>query len=105
MKKLCFIACLLFILGSFGFARPTPPAPVEPPKNIKLIGLNCTATHYIQTVIDLDNNEIVIISYNMSFRLPAPQVKRTGLIVNPKEFNALVMADAPPYNESQNNGL
>lgn len=55
------------------------------PENVKVIAQSASDNSFIVTVIDLDNNEIVIVSYIASNGFLS-SVIRTGWIVNPDDY-------------------
>lgn len=66
------------------------------PKNVKVIGQSCSQNNLFLTVIDLDNNDVVILSY-MAWGndVKLNKVIRTGLFVNPDEQPFISGRDAP----------
>ncbi|OHD06077.1 MAG: hypothetical protein A2Y34_06165 [Spirochaetes bacterium GWC1_27_15] len=82
MKKYLVVLIILFLTMSVFAASKK-----DIPKNVKIIyqvaGQNTIST----TVIDLENNEIVIITYQYDGMLGG--VIRTGWIVNPNEYQTI----------------
>lgn len=70
------------------------PEGVEVPTNIQFVAQSGTQDYLYQTVIDLDNNELVILRYNSS---NLSTVYRTKMYVNPEEYktNTYQSTDAP----------
>jgi hypothetical protein len=62
------------------------------PKKIKVIAQSCDATSMYQTVIDLENNEIVILIYNEQTLI---NIIRTGINADPDKQSILKGKDAP----------
>jgi hypothetical protein len=66
------------------------------PKNVKVLGQSCSQTYLFLTVIDLENNEVVILCYYAWKNVQLFDVTRTGsFIVNPEEQSAISGEDAP----------
>jgi hypothetical protein len=67
------------------------------PKNVKVLGQSCSQTYLFLTVIDLENNEVVILCYYAWVKnVMLYKVIRTGsFFVNPGEQPAISGGDAP----------
>ena len=67
------------------------------PKNVKVLGQSCSQTYLFLTVIDLENNEVVILCYLAWAKdVHLIDVIRTGsFFVNPGEQPAISGEDAP----------
>jgi len=67
------------------------------PKNVKVLGQSCSQNHLFLTVIDLENNEVVILCYYAWLKnVQLLDVIRTGsFFVNPGEQPAISGGDAP----------
>jgi hypothetical protein len=94
-KKLLIIICLI-LLCSIIYSVGQKDAEKNLPKNVKVIGITGVAYGYIMTVIDLDNNEIMLLSYYFTMKeMKLFSVQRTGLIVNPKDYTTIAQSSAP----------
>ena len=68
------------------------------PKNVKVLGQSCSQSFLFLTVIDLENNEVVILCYRpwKMYDVHLFGVTRTGsFFVNPGEQPAISGEDAP----------
>lgn len=67
------------------------------PKNVKVLGQSCSQHNLFLTVIDLENNEVVILCYlAWAKNVQLFDVTRTGsFFVNPGEQPAISGEDAP----------
>ena len=66
------------------------------PKNVKVIGPSCSQDTLFLTLIDLDNNEVVILCYSAwANKVQLLDVIRTGSFVNPDEQSSISGKDAP----------
>ena len=66
------------------------------PKNVKVLGQSCSQSFLFLTVIDLENNEVVILCYRPWKNVQLFDVTRTGsFFVNPGEQPAISGEDAP----------
>jgi hypothetical protein len=95
MKKNLFILLLIITVISNGFSQDKSKS--EIPKNVKLIAVNCSGYWFFQTVIDLDNNEIVNLCYvcNTASTVELKKVIRTGMIVDPKDYVKISLTSNP----------
>ncbi|HHU51462.1 MAG TPA: hypothetical protein GXZ36_06545 [Firmicutes bacterium] len=108
MKKtmlLCII-CLILILstGAGAFAARGDKIPTR----VEVIAQSCMAEGLCLTVVDLDNNEIVVLFY---YRAPSGLIRgdlklsnviRTGMFVDPDEQGIIDGQDAPVTEEDDN---
>ena len=70
------------------------------PKNLIVIAQSCTMSSVVLTVVDLDNNELVIITYYVGLdELSINDVKRTGCFINLDTQLKLQGSDAPFQNK------
>lgn len=71
-----------------------PPSNVNVPKNALFISQSGTESNMMQTLIDMDNNEMVVLTYNLSNLI---NVARTGIFLNPGDYKnrKLKGSDAP----------
>jgi hypothetical protein len=70
--------------------------PKTEPKNVKVIGQSCSQNNLFLTLIDLDNNELVILCYSAwAKKVQLLDVIRTGSFVNPDEQSSISGKDAP----------
>jgi hypothetical protein len=70
--------------------------PKTEPKNVKVIGQSCSQNNLFLTLIDLDNNEVVILCYSAwAKKVQLLDVIRTGSFVNPDEHSSISGKDAP----------
>lgn len=85
---------LLFILAACETQQTTISVPetVNLPKRIQVLAQSCDANAMYQTVIDLDNNEVVILVYN---EITLVSVIRTGIRAEAKSQALLPSGDAP----------
>ncbi|MBN2353544.1 MAG: hypothetical protein JXD23_13305 [Spirochaetales bacterium] len=86
----------LLSLGVFSCATQQTvvqvPTNVNLPGNVRVVAQSCNARAMYQTVIDLENNEIVILVYNEMNLL---NVIRTGIKADPKTQGSVPGTDAP----------
>jgi hypothetical protein len=68
------------------------PTNVNLPRNVRVVAQSCNARAMYQTVVDLENNEIVILVYNETNLL---NVIRTGIKADPKTQVPVPGTDAP----------
>ena len=96
MKKLILSLVVLFAAVSCTITQHTVVAPsnVDLPKEVLVIAQSGTESALMQTVIDLSNNEMVILSYSP---LRLENVIRTGIILNPNDYSKkkVKSTDAP----------
>jgi hypothetical protein len=71
---------------------------VNLPKRMKIVAQSCDANVMYQTVIDLENNEVVILIYN---ELNLMNVIRTGIQADPDKQSRVTGIDAPALARSQ----
>jgi|LGVF01.1.fsa_nt_gb hypothetical protein len=70
--------------------------PKTNPKNVKVLGQSCSQDTLFLTVIDLDNNEVVILCYaSWAGKIKLIDVIRTESFVNPDEQPSFSGKDAP----------
>ncbi len=97
MKKLfapLAIVALLFTSCATNQYTVNVPAGVEVPKNILFVAQSGTQDYLYQTVVDLDNNELVILRYSSA---NLSTVYRTKMFVNPEDYRGVKLqtSDAP----------
>ncbi|RXQ95858.1 hypothetical protein EO244_06000 [Ancylomarina salipaludis] len=80
------------------------PQSVDMPKKVLFLSQSGTQSSLYQTVIDLENNEMVILEFASS-RLSI--VYRTGVILDPKDYRGMKVegTDAPTKSESDSKDL
>ena len=102
MKQLFLWGILLLFATSCSITQYTvePPPNVDVPENAVFIAQSGTQTDLMQTVIDLDNGEMVVLSYRSHGLI---SVIRTGIYLNPKDYKnkAIVATDAPFVKEEK----
>lgn len=92
-----------FIAGFIGLAMCScsitqtvveAPSRINMPKNALFISQSGTESNVLQTLIDLENNEMVVLTYNHANLM---NVTRTGIFLNPKDYKHSVVkgTDAP----------
>lgn len=111
MKKtlvLCFV--LIFLFSTTLTAATNQEEKV--PTKVKVISQSCMSEGLCLTVIDLENNEVVIMFYSIiasglfKGQLKYHNMVRTGMFVEPDEQGNLIGQDAPFTEEtSQGTGL
>jgi hypothetical protein len=101
-RRLFAAACLALGLAVCSCATQQTvvqvPTSVNLPKKVKVVAQSCDANALYQTVIDLENNEIVILVYNSKNLL---NVIRTGIQADPTDQPAVTGTDAPGGPNSQ----
>jgi hypothetical protein len=72
----------------------SPPSNVNVPKNALFISQSGTENALMQTIIDLNNNEMVVLTYSYATII---NVTRTGVYLNPEDYKGLkrIGTDAP----------
>jgi len=68
------------------------------PDKVKIIAITGTSYNVCYTIIDLSNNEIVIIDYSAKVNSASGEIVnilRTGIIVNPNDYNTLSNSSTP----------
>lgn len=92
MKRILFIILIFILLTSLNlFSKESNEL-----KNVKVIAVTCSAYFYNQTIIDLNNNEIVIMVYKLlNTGAKLVDTVRTGLIVNPGDYKKVSMLSSP----------
>lgn len=70
------------------------PSSVNMPKNAMFISQSGTESNLMQTLIDLKNNEMVVMTYNYADLI---NVTRTGIFLNPEDYKQfkIIGTDAP----------
>jgi len=76
------------------------------PKNAKLISQSCTQNDLLISLIDTDNNELVIIRYGLKVikfvsRYELVQVMRTGIKIDPTTQGYIKGSDFPAKDEKE----
>jgi hypothetical protein len=100
-KRLFVIICSVLILALTATGVFAAKKDDKVPTRVKVIAQSCTAAGLCLTVIDLDQNEIVILFYaslpGSPFRtkLELVNIIRTGMFVDPEEQVAIIGQDAP----------
>jgi len=94
MKKILAIlfAAIMFLGCETQQTIVKVPANVNLPRRARVIAQSCDTVSLFQTVIDLENNEIVILVYD---EVMLRSVIRTGIITEPGAQAVLPSADAP----------
>ncbi len=96
MKSMPVFASAALALALFSCATQQTvvqvPVNVNLPRTVRVVAQSCNARAMYQTVIDLENDEIVILVYNETNLL---NVIRTGIKADPKTQGAVTGADAP----------
>ena len=71
-----------------------PPSNVNVPEHALFISQSGTQNALMQTIIDLENNEMVVLTYNYT---TIENVTRTGVFLNPEDYKnrEQVGTDAP----------
>ncbi len=95
MKKILLLLSMVMLFGCVTSQKTIEvPENVNLPKKILFLAQSGTMTSLFQTVIDLENNELVVLEYyaNTLYR-----VYRTGLIVDPNDYknHQISSTDAP----------
>jgi hypothetical protein len=108
MKK---YLCFAFLL-SLSIAINAQNLSDQLPKNAKLISQSCTHHDLFISLIDLDNNELVLVRYGykaqmfMDSKYKLYQVFRTGIKIDPKLQGYIQGTDSPTmkeFSQNQNN--
>ncbi|PKQ65523.1 hypothetical protein BZG02_00515 [Labilibaculum filiforme] len=70
------------------------PANVNLPKKALFLSQSGTESNLLQTLIDLENNEMVVLTYNNAYII---NVTRTGIFLNPEDYKQfkVIGTDAP----------
>lgn len=96
MRKLIYLTLLTVVISSCAITQYTvePPPNVNLPKQALFISQSGTQNYLMQTIIDLENNEMVILSYTSNV---LTNLIRTGIFLNPDDYkeNCLKGTDAP----------
>ena len=98
MKKRAFRIAVTVLALSAVFSCGTQqtvvqvPETVNLPQRMKIVAQSCDANVMYQTVIDLENNEVVVLIYN---ELNLMNVIRTGIQADPDKQSRLDGRDAP----------
>jgi hypothetical protein len=90
--KKSLILGLFLCITFYSFSKSTE----EVPKNIKIISQSCSSGYMFLTVIDLDSNKVVILTYGcdgISTRLIS--CLKTGIKIDPNKQGFVVGTDAP----------
>lgn len=105
MKKITVLFLLAVLSVSTSFSQTTDD---KLPQNAKLISQSCTANSLFVSLIDLENNELVIVRYGIDpdlkmvpdYRLS--QVFRTGIKIDPQIQNFIKGEDSSDNNALKN---
>jgi len=96
MKKYFIAGFIALAMCSCSITQTIVEAPsnVNMPKNALFISQSGTESNLLQTLIDLDNNEMVVLTYNIADLI---NVTRTGIFLNPDDYKHSVVkeTDAP----------
>ena len=96
MKKYLMTSLIGLAMCSCSITQTVVEAPsrINIPKNALFISQSGTESNVLQTLIDLENNEMVVLTYNHSNLI---NVTRTGIILNPNDYKHSVVkgTDAP----------
>ncbi|PXX99087.1 hypothetical protein DF185_14505 [Marinifilum breve] len=101
MKKAIFYCLAALLLASCQMTQTivTPPANVNVPKNALFISQSGTESTLMQTVIDLENNEMVVLTYSYA---NIENVTRTGVYLNPDDYrNMKIVGTDAPYSKKE----
>ncbi|RKE03919.1 hypothetical protein [Marinifilum flexuosum] len=101
MKKAIFYCLGVVLLASCQMTQTivTPPANVNVPKNALFISQSGTENSLMQTVIDLENNEMVVLTYSYA---NIENVTRTGVYLNPDDYrNMKIVGTDAPYSKEE----
>ncbi len=99
MKKIIFIS-LMTVIFIFGISADDN-GKLQVPKNAIVISQSCTMGLLYITLIDLDNNEIVILTYQFGNYIPGGilnkllYVNRTGIISDLAKQKLVQAKDSP----------
>lgn len=105
MKKtvlMCVVCLILILTTTTGVLAKTED---QIPARVKVISQSCMADGLCLTVIDLDQNEVVILFYSrlssgiFQGNLKMSNVIRTGMFVDPDEQEVVTGQDAPIVEE------
>ncbi len=95
MKKIPLLLSLVILSGCVTSQKTIEvPENVNLPQKVLFLAQSGTTTSLFQTVIDLENNELVVLEY---FASTLYRVYRTGLIVDPNDYKnyQISSTDAP----------
>jgi hypothetical protein len=96
MKKYFITGLIALVMCSCSITQTIVEAPsnVNMPKNALFISQSGTESNLLQTLIDLENNEMVVLTYNYADLI---NVTRTGIFLNPNDYKHSVIkgTDAP----------
>lgn len=96
MKKYFIVGLIGLAMCSCSITQTIVEAPsnVNMPKNAFFISQSGTESNLLQTLIDLENNEMVVLTYNYADLI---NVTRTGIFLNPNDYKHYVVkgTDAP----------
>ncbi|MDQ2177638.1 hypothetical protein [Marinifilum sp. D714] len=101
MKKIIFYCLGVVLMASCQMTQTivTPPANVNVPKNAFFISQSGTENTIMQTIIDLENNEMVVLTYNYA---NIANVTRTGIYLNPDDYrNMKIVGTDAPYSKGE----
>ncbi len=101
MKKIIFYCLGVILMASCQMTQTivSPPANVNVPKNALFISQSGTEHAIMQTIIDLDNNEMVVLTYNYA---NIANVTRTGIYLNPNDYrNMKIVGTDAPYSKEE----
>jgi len=96
MNKLLIGIVTLLVLNGCVMTQTVvkPPANVNVPEHALFISQSGTESYVSQTLIDLKNNEMVVLTYNHSDLV---NITRTGIFLNPNDYKGkrIKGTDAP----------
>ena len=95
MKKIIIFLFIVFLAGcSTTQHTVNVPEEVDLPEKILFLAQSGTSLSLFQTVIDLENNELVVLEYSGDV---LSRVYRTGIIVDPNDYigKKISSTDAP----------
>lgn len=96
MKNYWIILCIGFLFTACAMTQTVivPPKNVKLPKNAIFISQSGTSDNLMQTVLDLDSNEMVVLVYNSR---TITDVIRTGVHLSPDDYKGkkIVGTDLP----------
>lgn len=100
MKKIIFYCLGIIMLASCQMTQTIvkPPSNVNVPEHALFISQSGTESALMQTIIDLENNEMVVLTYNYTTIV---NVTRTGVFLNPNDYQNMprIGTDAPFHKE------
>ena len=103
MRKIIFYCLGVIFLASCTLSQSVviPPANVNVPKHAIFISQSGTEVFLMQTILDLENNEMVVLTYKYDDLI---RVIRTGVLLNPEDYKNrnIKGTDAPVGEDSDN---